>query len=326
MKNILYIFDFDDTLVKSDAEVTVTHRDGSITRLSSEEFAKYNPHTGDDFDFSEFEKYPQNARPINPVLDRLNRAIAEQGNGNVIVLTARQHVAPVKEFLSDQGVDISIQIVAVGSADPNDKARFVLSKLKNADYDGVHVFEDNINNINAIKNVVKTSGIGFKHTLIDESCHSYKDRRLLKELVGFRDAKIATWEKKKKSPGAGIITLKRSGGGWKVLGLRIPGAYDLPKGTIEHGESTIATALRETEEEAGIHNLSFPWGMLTIPVGNITFYIAEAVDEPVIRPNPETGEYEHYGYKWLGWEEAINSVKPYMSSAIRKAKFIVTGE
>jgi len=326
MKNILYIFDFDDTLVKSDAEVTVTHRDGSTTRLSSEEFVKYNPHSGDDFDFSEFEKYPQNARPINPVLDRLNKAIAEQGNDNVVILTARQLIAPVREFLSDQGIDTSIHVEAVGSADPNDKARFVLSKLKNADYDGVHVFEDNINNIHAIKNVVTKSGIGFKHTLIDESCHSYKDKRLLKEFVKPPDTRITTWEKKKKSPGAGIITLKRDGNEWRVLGLRVPGAYDLPKGTIEYGESAITAALRETEEEAGIHNLSFPWGMLTIPIEHITLYIAETIDEPVIRPNPETGEYEHYGYKWLGWDEAINNVKPYMSSAIRKAKFIVIGE
>ena len=39
--NVLYIFDFDDTLIDSDAEVKVRHGDGTVTRMSSEKYAKY---------------------------------------------------------------------------------------------------------------------------------------------------------------------------------------------------------------------------------------------------------------------------------------------
>ena len=171
MKNILYIFDFDDTLVKSDAEVVVTHRDNSITKLSSEEFAKYVPRTGDEFDFTEFESYPPNAQPISSTINKLNQAISSAGIKNVVILTARQKARPVQKFLNDQGLSPSPQVVAVGSANPATKARFVISKLRTNNYDTVHVFEDNINNIIAIKNVVRQAGLKFRSTLINESFH-----------------------------------------------------------------------------------------------------------------------------------------------------------
>ena len=68
----------------------------------------------------------------------------------------------------------------------------VLSKLKNRDYDGVYVFEDNINNIRAIKNAVAKSGVAFKHTLIDESHYSSKGKLLIKELRRQVGMKIAS--------------------------------------------------------------------------------------------------------------------------------------
>ena len=37
----LHIFDFDDTLVRSDSVIRITHADGSSEEMTSEEYAKY---------------------------------------------------------------------------------------------------------------------------------------------------------------------------------------------------------------------------------------------------------------------------------------------
>ena len=64
MNRALHIFDFDDTLVKSDALVKISHHDNTTSELTSEEFASYTPVENDQYDFSEFETYPQNGMPI----------------------------------------------------------------------------------------------------------------------------------------------------------------------------------------------------------------------------------------------------------------------
>ena len=45
----LFIFDFDDTLLDSAAEVRVTHKDGTTSSMSSEKYAKYEEKPVDTF-------------------------------------------------------------------------------------------------------------------------------------------------------------------------------------------------------------------------------------------------------------------------------------
>ena len=42
--------------------------------------------------------------------------------------------------------------------------------------------------------------------------------------------------KKAKTPAAGIVVVRRFPSGWKILGLKLGGEYDLPKGKIDPGE------------------------------------------------------------------------------------------
>ena len=51
----LHIFDFDDTLVRSDSMIRITHADNSHEILSSEEYSTYVEKPGDKFDFSDFD-------------------------------------------------------------------------------------------------------------------------------------------------------------------------------------------------------------------------------------------------------------------------------
>ena len=51
----LRVFDFDDTLAKTDSGVIVRHKKtGNTRRLSSGEFAKFGPDDDEELDFSEF--------------------------------------------------------------------------------------------------------------------------------------------------------------------------------------------------------------------------------------------------------------------------------
>ena len=55
----LRIFDFDDTLVKTNSFIYVTHKDGKTSKLSPGEYAVYTPKQGDKFDFSDFDNVNQ---------------------------------------------------------------------------------------------------------------------------------------------------------------------------------------------------------------------------------------------------------------------------
>ena len=76
--------------------------------------------------------------------------------GSVVVLTARANPQPVRDFLSDN--KISVEVVGTGSDNPYSKANYIMSRLKNEDFDEVVVFEDNVKNIRTIRKVVTDAG------------------------------------------------------------------------------------------------------------------------------------------------------------------------
>ena len=157
----LHVFDFDDTLVSSDSMIRITHEDGSEEVLSSEEYAKYREQPGDQFDFSDFDAYPPNAQIIEEVFAELRAAIALDGPTSVVILTARSNPEPVRQFLEDSNIQ-GIEIHTTGSANPMTKARYVLGRLKNEDFDEVEIFEDNARNIRTIQKVIEPTGVRFK--------------------------------------------------------------------------------------------------------------------------------------------------------------------
>ena len=154
----LHIFDFDDTLIRSDSMVRITHADGTQNVLSSEEYGSYREKSGDEFDFSDFDSYPLNAQIIEEVFAELRAAIALDGPQSVVILTARSNPEPVRKFLSDNNIN-GIEIRATGSASAMAKARYILDRLKSDDFDEVRIFEDNTNNIRTIQKVVEPTGV-----------------------------------------------------------------------------------------------------------------------------------------------------------------------
>ena len=120
--------------------------------------------------------------------------------------------------------------------------------------------------------------------------------------------------------GAGIILVRFIDGEPHILGLRIYGSYDLPKGRVEEGESVLDAAVRETQEEAGVTDVRFPWGHDTVKLNNrgkkeVTLFLGITDQEPKISKNPQTGEYEHQGIKWLTLAQAESKLHPYLRPA-----------
>jgi len=110
---------------------------------------------------------------------------------------------------------------------------------------------------------------------------------------------------------SGIIVLRRQGPQWRVLFLRAFRNWDFPKGELQPGEEPLAGALRETREETGIRDLSFPWGLdfvETEPYNGGTkiarYYLAETQSAQVELPvNPALGRPEHHEFRWVDLEE-----------------------
>ena len=157
----LHIFDFDDTLVSSESKVYITKASGESLELSSEDYAKYTPEKGDTQDFRDFDKYPQNPEIIEPVFAELRSAIALDGTGAVVILTARANPGPVRAFLDANKIP-NIDIVATGTSDPMAKAKYILDRVLKDSFDEVVVFEYNVRNLRTIRKELTPTGTKLK--------------------------------------------------------------------------------------------------------------------------------------------------------------------
>lgn len=112
-----------------------------------------------------------------------------------------------------------------------------------------------------------------------------------------------------KPKAAGCVVL-RDNDGWEMLVLRTQdGSPDMPKGHIDTGETPFDAALRETSEEAGLDDITFPWGKKRCLVGGTTvMHLVASHGSPSISPNPETGKLEHASYAWVPIDEASEAL------------------
>lgn len=130
---------------------------------------------------------------------------------------------------------------------------------------------------------------------------------------------------------AGIIVVRKEGGGWQYLFLRAFRNWDFPKGETRAGESTLETAVRETREETGITGLRFDWGEVskaTEPYNRgkkvARYYLARtSADQVVFSVNPEIGGPEHHEYRWLSGDELERMAPDRLLPVIRWARGIV---
>ena len=143
----LRVFDFDDTLVKSNSKVYVNNN-GAKTTLTPGQFAVYKPKTGDDFDFSDFDKViePKKIKAMFRVFKNIYKA---SGSRRLTVLTARAAYRPVRKFLKDVGFN-DVYVVALGDANPKKKSDWVDGQIKRG-YNDILFLDDSPKNVSAVK-------------------------------------------------------------------------------------------------------------------------------------------------------------------------------
>jgi 8-oxo-dGTP pyrophosphatase MutT (NUDIX family) len=126
---------------------------------------------------------------------------------------------------------------------------------------------------------------------------------------------------------AGVVVVRHTGEGWRVLLLRVYNYWDCPKGVVEPGEDPLTTAKREVREETGIEELEFRWGeefIETPPYSKnkvARYYVAATSTADVELPvNPALGKAEHHEWRWLTWEEAEQRVVDRLWTVLRWAQ------
>ena len=111
---------------------------------------------------------------------------------------------------------------------------------------------------------------------------------------------------------AGAVVVRRGADGEpRYLLLRVYKYWDFPKGGVEAGETPLAAAVREVEEETTLTGLRFPWGEAfreTAPYsgGKVArYYLAESPAGDVRLPvSSALGRPEHHEFRWLPYGEA----------------------
>jgi hypothetical protein len=147
----LSVFDFDDTLAKTDSWVYVKTPDGMEKQLDPGEFAVYKPKKGEEFDFRDFDRPLRNPKLIKKNVDLLKKQL-KKGGRKVTILTARRLGAPISHFFRTIG--INPYVVALGSADPKKKAEWIENHIKKG-YSPIYFMDDSYKNIKAVDSLKK---------------------------------------------------------------------------------------------------------------------------------------------------------------------------
>ena len=163
----LRVFDFDDTLATTVSFIYVKHKDGKETKLTPGEYAVYKVKSGDEYDFSDFNKMLNKPRIIKKNFDLLQRMLSNSEK-KVTILTARKLAFPIRKYLKDTfGMDV--YVVALGSNNPKDKADWIEKHIKTG-YTDIAFMDDSKKNIDAVDRLKsKYPDVNIKTQWIKES-------------------------------------------------------------------------------------------------------------------------------------------------------------
>ena len=143
----LRVFDFDDTLVKSNSKVYVVNK-GKKKTLRPGEFAIYKKKSGDEFDFSDFDKVIE-PKQIKSMFKVFNNIYKASGSRRLTILTARPAYNTVRKFLKDVGFN-DVYVVALGDSNPQKKADWIKSQIQKG-YNDILFLDDSPKNVKVVK-------------------------------------------------------------------------------------------------------------------------------------------------------------------------------
>ena len=151
----LRVFDFDDTIAKSDSNIHITTDTGEKIEMTPGEYATHKINPNYDYDFSEFDQVI-NPREIKQITNIIRNALNAGTEGREIaVLTARapESEASIRNYLESLGLDTSkITFELLGSSNPDDKASWIANRIEQGATD-VLFFDDSGKNVDAVQSL-----------------------------------------------------------------------------------------------------------------------------------------------------------------------------
>ena len=148
----LRVFDFDDTLARTDSRVRVRKSSGDQLELTPAQYATYDKDLEDTLDYSDFNTL---IRPrIIPWVFKILQNVVSSG-GDAIVLTARgpESQGLIRDFLAVHGIS-GIEIVTLGDSNPMMKAAHIAARIEEFGYNFVEFFDDSVKNVHAVERMV----------------------------------------------------------------------------------------------------------------------------------------------------------------------------
>ena len=166
-KSSLHVFDIDDTLFHTHAQIHVKNPAGkTVTKLSNSEFNDHKLPAGHNYDFHEFrdaEKFRKTSKPIQPMLKKIkaiHNHVINVPHSRVIMNTARADFDNKDKFLDTfrhHGVPVDHQHKPIhvhragnepGTDLPAVKKNAVLRRyLDKHPYGSVHMYDDSKTNL-----------------------------------------------------------------------------------------------------------------------------------------------------------------------------------
>ncbi len=158
----LTIFDIDDTLFHTTAQIGVV-KDGKVIKtLTNQEYNHYTAKAGETFDFSEFkdaDKFYKESKPIARMMDKA-KAILKNSENNpnskVVIITARNDFNNKERFLATfrkHGFDIDkVRVERAGKISGEfipafKKAIIIRNYLNTKQFSRVRLFDDSMSNL-----------------------------------------------------------------------------------------------------------------------------------------------------------------------------------
>lgn len=166
----LLIFDVDDTLINTSANIIIKKNGKIIKYIPNKEFNNYILKPGEEFDFSEFnDPNILSKETFTQYWDTLKREYKK--GTHISIITARNNKNMIKDFFLKNGIDIKSSLIFAVN-DPllklkgtiQQKKSNIIKLLSKLGYDTFVFFDDDENNLKTAKSLENYNNIKI-HTI-----------------------------------------------------------------------------------------------------------------------------------------------------------------
>jgi hypothetical protein len=178
-KKKIRIFDFDDTVAKTNSKV-FAEREGKRIELTAEEFAEKGMELidqGYEMDFTDFNKVVEGKK--GPLFDLIKKLKEAPGERDLFILTARapESQQAIFEFMKAMGVEIPLEnITGLGKSDGEAKANWIIDKAAEG-YNDFYFADDAPQNVKAVKTAMSQLDVKSKVQLAKENKINFSEKK-----------------------------------------------------------------------------------------------------------------------------------------------------